>query len=163
MIIVNKNGELYYKNQIYKCALGKNGISENKKEGDGCTPAGTFSLGSLYFRRDRINNIDSNFKAIPIKSNMFWSDHSPSKYYNQLINFRDISCEQLFKENNTYDIFLVINYNYNPILKGKGSAIFMHIAKENLTPTAGCVALKKNCLINLLKQLNINDKIKILL
>ncbi len=163
MIIVNKTGELNYRNKKYQCALGKNGISNTKKEGDGCTPAGIFSLGSLYIRSDRIKQIKCNLNVIPIKKNMYWSDHPSSKYYNQLINFKDKSCESLYKKDNIYDLLIVVNYNLNPIIKGKGSAIFVHIEKNNYSPTEGCIALKKNCLINLLGELSPDEKIKILL
>ena len=137
MITVFRNGELHYKNKVYRCALGKNGIIKEKKEGDGFTPSGIFSLGSLYYRPDRIKKINSFFKPIPIKSNMFWSDYPDSKYYN--------------------------NCNNCLILKNKGSAIFIHLAKKNFSPTAGCIALKKNCLLDILKYLKTTDKIKIVL
>ncbi len=162
MITVFGNGELHHKNKKYKCALGKNGIKKNKKEGDGCTPAGVFSLGPLYYREDRIKRIDSCFKAIPIKKNMFWSDCPESDHYNQLLRFKDISYESLYKEDNTYDIVLVINYNINPAIKNKGSAIFIHLAKKNFLPTAGCIAITKNSFISILKYLSLADKIKII-
>ena len=92
---------------------------------------------------------------------MFWSDNPESNYYNKLIDFNDKTSEVLYKEDNTYDIFLVINYNTKPILKFKGSAIFMHITKGNYEPTKGCIALKKNCFLNILKYLSPKDKIKI--
>jgi L,D-peptidoglycan transpeptidase YkuD (ErfK/YbiS/YcfS/YnhG family) len=163
MITVFRNGELHYKNKVYRCALGKNGIIKEKKEGDGFTPSGIFSLGSLYYRPDRIKKINSFFKPIPIKSNMFWSDYPDSKYYNKLLYYEDTSCERLHRKDNTYDIILVINYNINPIIKNKGSAIFIHLAKKNFSPTAGCIALKKNCLLDILKYLKTTDKIKIVL
>ena len=97
-------------------------------EGDGCTPEGIFSLGPLYYRSDRIKKLKTYFNTIPIEKDMFWSDHPKSKNYNKLIRFRDSSYESLFRKNHTYDIILVINYNISPIIKGKGSAIFIHIA-----------------------------------
>ena len=163
MITVFKNGELHYKNKIYKCALGRNGIKKDKIEGDGCTPEGKFSLGPLYYRSDRIKKFKSCFKLIPIQKNMFWSDYPHSIYYNRLLNFKDTSCENLYKINNTYDLILIINYNTKPIIKHKGSAIFLHLAKKNFPPTSGCVALKKDCFIEILKKLNISEKIKIIL
>ena len=163
MITVFKNGELHYKNKIYKCALGRNGIKKKKIEGDGCTPEGEFSLGPLYYRSDRIKKFKSCFKFIPIQKNMFWSDYPHSVHYNKLLNFKDTSCESLYKTNNTYDLILVIHYNIKPIIKHKGSAIFLHLAKKNFSPTSGCIALKKDCFLNLLKKLNISEKIKIIL
>ncbi|MAH89275.1 MAG: transpeptidase [Pelagibacterales bacterium] len=163
MITVFKNGELHFKNKIYKCALGRNGIRKEKIEGDGYTPEGEFSLGPLYYRSDRIKKFKSCHKFIPIQKNMFWSDYSNGIYYNKLLNFKDISFESLYKINSTYDLILVVNYNTKPIIKNKGSAIFLHIAKKNFSPTSGCIALKKICFIEILKKLNVSDTIKIVL
>ena len=161
MITVYQKGELHFQSKIYKCALGRNGIKKKKQEGDGCTPEGTYSLGPLYYRSDRIEKLKTFFNNIPIEKNMFWSDHPRSEHYNKLIRFKDYSYENLYKENHTYDIILVINYNISPIIKGKGSAIFLHLAKTDFSPTSGCIALKKKCLLEILEKLNINDKIRI--
>ena len=67
MIIVNKRGTLKYKRKIYRCSIGKNGLSNNKIEGDNCSPTGIFTLGKLYVRTDRIKNIKTKFKYVPIK------------------------------------------------------------------------------------------------
>ena len=162
MITVYPKGELHFQNKIYKCAIGRNGIKKKKLEGDGCTPGGTYSLGPLYYRSDRIKKLKTNFDTIPIKKNMFWSDYPHSNYYNKLIEFKDISCESFYKINHTYDIVLVINYNINPIIAGKGSAIFLHLAKRDFSPTSGCIALKKGCLFEILEKLNNTDKINII-
>ena len=93
---------------------------------------------------------------------MGWCDDPRSKKYNKLIYLPfNYGHEKLFKKENTYDIILVLNYNMDPIRKNKGSAIFMHITKGNYEPTKGCIALKKNCLLNILKSLSPKDKIKI--
>ncbi len=161
MIIIYKKGELHFKNKIYKCALGRNGIKKKKLEGDGCTPEGTYSLGPLYYRSDRIKKLKTYFNTVPIEKDMFWSDHPQSEHYNKLVRFKDSSYENLYKKNHTYDIVLVVNYNTFPIVKGKGSAIFLHLAKKDYAPTSGCIALKKKCFFEILEKLNINDKIKI--
>ena len=161
MITVYKKGELHFKNKIYKCAIGRNGVKKKKLEGDGCTPEGTYSLGPLYYRNDRIKKLKTYFNAIPIEKDMFWSDDPKSEYYNKLIRFKDSSYENLYKENHTYDIILVINYNFSPIIKGKGSAIFLHLAKKDFSPTSGCIALKKKCLFEILEKLEFNNRIRI--
>ena len=162
MITVYQSGELHFHNKMYKCALGRNGIKKRKQEGDGCTPEGTYSFGPLYYRSDRIKRLKTYFNPIPIEKDMFWSDYPKSKHYNKLVRFKDSSYENLYKEDHTYDIFLVINYNISPIIKGKGSAIFLHLAKKDFSPTSGCIALKKDCLFRILEKLDINDKIKII-
>ena len=161
MITVYKKGELHFKNKIYKCAIGRNGVKKKKLEGDGCTPEGTYSLGPLYYRNDRIKKLKTYFNAIPIEKDMFWSDDPKSEYYNKLIRFKDSSYENLYKENHTYDIILIINYNIAPTIKEKGSAIFLHLAKKDFSATSGCIALRKKCLFEILEKLDINNKIRI--
>jgi L,D-peptidoglycan transpeptidase YkuD (ErfK/YbiS/YcfS/YnhG family) len=93
---------------------------------------------------------------------MGWCDDIKSKSYNKQIRLPSkLSHEILYRKDNIYDIVCVINYNTNPILKNKGSAIFLHIAKKNYQKTKGCVALKKNHLIKLLSSIKKNTKIKI--
>jgi L,D-peptidoglycan transpeptidase YkuD (ErfK/YbiS/YcfS/YnhG family) len=76
-------------------------------------------------------------------------------------NAKDNIAEYLFKKNNIYDIILILNYNMKPVIKNKGSAIFIHVAKKNYQPTRGCVALKKNDLLKILSKVDNNIKIKI--
>jgi L,D-peptidoglycan transpeptidase YkuD (ErfK/YbiS/YcfS/YnhG family) len=93
---------------------------------------------------------------------MGWCDDVNSKYYNKQIKINDkISHEKLYRNDNVYDIIVVLNYNLNPIIKGKGSAIFLHVAKKNYSKTQGCIALKKNELLNLVSKIRKNTQIKI--
>ena len=93
---------------------------------------------------------------------MGWCDDPQSTKYNKLIKLPSSnSYEKLYKRENIYDIILILDYNMNPIVKGKGSAIFIHIAKKNFKKTEGCVALKKIDLLKILKQLKKNTKVKI--
>ena len=97
-----------------------------------------------------------------IKKNMGWCDDPNSKQYNKLVKLPFFyKHEKLFKKENIYDIVLVLNYNMNPIKKNKGSAIFIHVAKNNFRKTEGCVAIKKQNLIKILKKLNLNSEVKI--
>ena len=162
MIIINKFGLIKYKNFKFRCALGKAGIGEKKREGDNVTPTGTFKIVKIYYRSDRIKKISSKFRAIEITKNMGWCDDPNSKNYNQLINLPSrYGHEKLFKKNNIYDIIVILNYNMKPVIKNKGSAIFIHVAKKNYQPTQGCVALKKNDLLKILSKVDNNIKIKI--
>ena len=162
MIIINKSGYLKYKNFKFKCALGKSGIGRKRKEGDNITPKGTFSVIKIYYRRDRIKKLSSKFKPIKITKKMGWCDDPKSKKYNQLIKLpTKYSHEILYRKENIYDLILVLNYNMKPIIKNKGSAIFIHVAKKNYKKTAGCIALKKVDLINLVKEIKRNTKVHI--
>ena len=159
-ISINKN-YLTYNKLKFKCAIGKKGISYKKKEGDLITPKGQFKIKYILYRKDRVK-ISTKLKKKVIKKNMGWCNDPKSKQYNKLVKLPFIfSHEKLYKNENIYDIILILNYNMNPIKKNKGSAIFIHVAKNNFAKTAGCVAIKKKNLIKLIKEINPNSKIKI--
>ena len=162
MIIVKKSGYLKYKNFKFRCALGKGGIKQKEREGDFITPKGKFKLIKIYYRSDRIKKISSVLKKIKIKKNMGWCDDVSSNYYNKQIKInKKIGHEKLLRKDNLYDIIVVLNYNLDPIIKGKGSAIFLHVAKKNYNKTQGCIALKKNDLLHLVSKIKKNTQIRI--
>jgi L,D-peptidoglycan transpeptidase YkuD (ErfK/YbiS/YcfS/YnhG family) len=162
MIIINKSSYLKYKNFRFRCALGKAGIGKKKKEGDNVTPKGLYKIVKIYYRQDRIKKISSKFKLIKITKNIGWCDDPNSEKYNQIINLpTKYSYEKLYRKDNVYDLILVLNYNMSPVIKNKGSAIFIHITKKKYQPTQGCVAIKKNNLLKLISKINKNIKIKI--
>ena len=161
MIVINKFGYLKYKNLELKCTLGKAGIGIKKREGDNITPKGTYKILNIYYRKDRIKKISSKLRLIAITKQMGWCDDPDSKYYNKLIKLpTEYSHEKFFRKDNIYDLVLVLNYNMKPIIKNKGSAIFIHVAKKN-KKTAGCIALSKMDLITLIKKIDKKTKIKI--
>ena len=160
MIIINKSGYLKYKDIKFKCALGKSGIGKKKIEGDNITPKGTFKIIKIYYRKDKITKINSAFKLIEIKKNMGWCDDPKSKKYNQLIKLPSkYKHEKLFRNDRIYDLILVLDYNMNPTIKNKGSAIFIHIAKNNYCKTEGCIALKREDLIEIVSKIKRDTKI----
>jgi len=161
MNIIIKKRFLLYKDYKFKCSIGKSGIKKNKKEGDNATPKGFFSLGKFYYRADRIKKINTNLSCKKIKKNMGWCNDSKNIKYNQEVNNIKIKkSEKLFRQDYKYDALIVINYNSKPIIKNKGSAIFLHLTK-NYKPTAGCIALKKNDFFKLVASVNKKTKIKI--
>jgi L,D-peptidoglycan transpeptidase YkuD (ErfK/YbiS/YcfS/YnhG family) len=161
MIIV-RNKVLKYKNFLYKCAIGKNGITNNKIEGDKCTPSGIYSIDQIYYRKDKLTLPTIDFQTTPINKNFGWCDDTTSSHYNKFIEFPfSDRAEILFREDEIYNIICVISYNTNPIIKNKGSAIFLHVANTNYSGTAGCLALKQSDLIELLQNINIDTKIHI--
>ena len=163
MIIINKSGYLKYKNLKFRCSLGKAGIGIKKKEGDNLTPKGKFKLIQVFYRADRIKKIKTDLPKKTIARNMGWCDDSTSRFYNKQIKLpTNLGHEKLYRNDNLYDLIAVLNYNTDPIIKNKGSAIFIHIAKKNLTKTKGCVAIKKENLIYLLSKIKKNTQIKII-
>ena len=162
MIIVKKSGYLKYKNLKFHCALGKGGVKKKTMEGDNITPKGIFKIIKIYYRPDKIKKIKTLIKKIKIKKNMGWCDDPNSRFYNKLINLpTKYSHEKFYRNDSLYDLIVVLNYNTNPIVKNKGSAIFMHIAKNSYKKTRGCIALKKEHLIKIISKVNKNTKIKI--
>ena len=147
----------------FKCSIGKSGFTKSKIEGDKKTPIGIFSLGNLYYRKDRHPKPLTKLKCIPIKKNMGWCDDIKfPKKYNRLINIK-YKCrhEKLRRNDHRYDLFIPIKYNFiNPIV-GLGSAIFIHITKD-YKPTAGCIAVSKKDFIIMLKIIKKDTKIKLL-
>jgi len=156
MNIIIKNRYLLYKGYKLKCSIGKLGTTKAKKEGDLGTPKGMFGLGPIYYRKDRIKKIKCKINKKIIKKNMGWCNDSKSSKYNKEIKFPfKYSAEKLYRKDKIYDLFINIKYNLNPILKKKGSAIFLHLTNNVQKPTKGCVAVTKR---NLLKIISLIDK-----
>ena len=145
----------------FKCCIGKNGLKKNKIEGDKCTPKGTFKLGTLYYRKDRVKKPITNLKIKNIKRNMGWCNDSRNKLYNQEIKVnKKIKHEKLFRKDYKYNYLLVIEYNTKKIKPNKGSAIFIHLTK-NFKATAGCIALLEKDFLIMVKLINKKSTIKI--
>ena len=160
-ILINKN-YLTFKNYKAKCAIGKRGIGYKKKEGDLITPIGKHKIKYILYRKDRVKNIQSKLKKIIIQKNMGWCDDPRSNSYNRLITLPSkFGYEKLYKKKNIYDIVLVLDYNMHPIMKNKGSAIFIHISQKNFKKTEGCIAIKKILLLKIIKELKRNSYVKI--
>ena len=162
MNIIIKKNLLLYKDYKLKCSIGKSGITGFKKEGDLATPKGVFKLGLLYYRRDRNKSLKSKLKKRSIMKNMGWCNDIRSKKYNQEIYFPfKYGAEKLYRKDKVYDIFFDIKYNHSPIVKGKGSAIFLHITNKKYRATKGCVAILKKDFLRILPLISKNTKISI--
>jgi len=162
MNIIIKKHLLLYKGYKLKCSIGKSGITNSKKEGDLATPKGIFKLGLLYYRKDRNKSLKSKLKKRTIKKNMGWCDDIRSKKYNQEIRFPfKYGAEKLYRKDKIYDLFINIKYNFSPVIKEKGSAIFLHITDGKYRPTKGCVAIAKKDFLKILPLINNKTKISI--
>ena len=162
-IILKNKYTLQIDDFFFKCAIGKNGISKKKIEGDKKTPKGIFGLEHLYYRKDRIKKPQTLLKCREISQNMGWCDDvTYPKKYNQLVKIENkFNCEKLKRNDSKYDLLIPIKYNFiNPVI-GLGSAIFIHLTKD-YKPTAGCLALSKKDFLIMLKIIKKNTKIKIL-
>ena len=162
MHISLKNKFLYFYNYKIKCSIGKRGLTSKKKEGDSKTPKGRFKFEFLLFRKDRVKKIYSKLKKIEISKNMGWCDDVKSHNYNRLIKFPfNRSAEKLFLKKKIYDLILVINFNRKPIVKNKGSAIFLHLIEKKFKPTKGCIAIKKKDFVKILPLITKKTKLVI--
>ena len=163
MTIFLKNKHTLQMDDFYfKCSIGKKGVARRKKEGDYKTPLGTFTIGDLFYRKDRMSKPKTLLKVKEIKKNMGWCDdvNFPKKY-NQLIKITNkVKHEKLKRKDHKYDLLIPINYNTKKPIVGLGSCIFIHLT-QNYKPTAGCIALRKNDFLIMLKILKKNSRIKI--
>jgi L,D-peptidoglycan transpeptidase YkuD (ErfK/YbiS/YcfS/YnhG family) len=159
MNIIIKKRFLLYKGYKFKCSIGKSGVKKNKIEGDNATPKGIFSLGKFYYRPDRIKKVSTNLSCKKIKKNMGWCNDPRNIKYNKEVNRKKIkNSEKLYRKDYKYNAFIVINYNSRPVIKNKGSAIFLHLTK-NYKTTEGCIAIKQNDFFKLVKIINNKTKI----
>tara|TARA_E500000178_G_C17018017_1_gene753976 strand:+ start:856 stop:1350 length:495 start_codon:yes stop_codon:yes gene_type:complete len=161
-IIIKNKHTLKIDDFEFRCCIGKKGYTTNKKEGDKKTPKGTFKIGDLYFRSDRINKPITSLKCIKIKKEMGWcNDVNFPKKYNKFIKIKkNIKHEKLKRNDYKYNLVIPIKYNYTKPIIGLGSCIFIHLTKD-YKPTAGCVALKEKDFFILLKLIKKNSLIKI--
>ena len=162
MNIIIKKHLLLYRGYKLKCSIGKSGIANSKKEGDLATPRGVFKLGFLYYRNDRNKSLKSKLKKKVIRKNMGWCNDSKCKKYNQEIYLPSkYGTEKLYRKDKIYDILINIKYNHYPIIKGKGSAIFLHLTNIKYKPTKGCITILKKDFLKILPLINRNTKISI--
>ena len=145
----------------FKCSIGKKGFVENKVEGDKKTPLGTYKLGKLYYRKDRLLKPETSIPTRVIKRNYGWCNDPKSKFYNkEYILNKKICGEKLYRKDYKYNYFIEIKYNSKKVIPGKGSAIFLHLTKD-YKPTVGCIAVDLNAMLIILKLVNKNSTIKI--
>lgn len=147
-------GVLEYGPFRWPCALGRGGIKSRKREGDGATPRGKFALLGGRYRLDRFQRLAAPLPLLPIKPLDGWCDAPGDRNYNRPVRHPYLaSAEQLWREDGLYDVLVVLDYNIRPRGRGRGSAIFLHVAREGFEPTEGCVALRKRDLRLLLQRL----------
>jgi len=160
-ISVNPSGYIEFYAQRMRCALGRGGLRNNKREGDGATPIGHHKLGRVFYRPDRCDHPPATgLTTHTITPDLGWCDDPEHADYNRLITLpHSAHHETLWRDDHVYDVIVEILYNINPIKAGLGSAIFMHVAKPDYSPTEGCIALKYEDLLSLLQLCNEGDAV----
>src|SRR3954467_9026337 len=129
-------------------ALGRGGIKANKREGDGGTPRGTFRPRQLWWRADRHPRPRTFLPIRPIRPGDAWWEDPADRHYNQPVRLaRGQGGDRLRREDDLYDFIIEIDHNTAPRISGRGSAVFLHLARKNFSPTAGCVSMTSGAML----------------
>ncbi|GJD93931.1 L,D-transpeptidase family protein [Methylobacterium iners] len=157
-------GQLIVGGSVIACALGRSGLTQVKREGDGASPRGRFRLRGGAYRPDKFGTRPAT--ALPLRPTQpgdGWCDDAGDRRYNRPITLPapGISAERLWREDGLYDLVIDLDYNRGPIRRGWGSAIFLHVARPGYAPTEGCVALKRADLARLLRRLGPRTRLAI--
>ena len=143
-------------------ALGRSGIKADKREGDGGTPRGRFHPLRLWWRADRLPRPRTLLPVRRIGRNDAWCEDPNDRHYNRPVRLeRGRSGDRLRREDRLYDFIVEIDHNSSPRIAGRGSAVFLHLARENFAPTAGCVSMTPSAMLRLLRRLGPRTKIVI--
>jgi L,D-peptidoglycan transpeptidase YkuD (ErfK/YbiS/YcfS/YnhG family) len=135
----------------FRCALGRNGVSRQKREGDYTTPAGSWPFRQLLYRADRLRRPLTPLPLRRLDPADGWSDQPDDLQYNRLVKLpRAAHAEQLWRNDHVYDLIVPVGYNDDPVAPGAGSAVFIHVARPTFSPTAGCVAFAIQDLLTIL-------------
>jgi L,D-peptidoglycan transpeptidase YkuD (ErfK/YbiS/YcfS/YnhG family) len=148
--------------QTIPVALGRGGIRANKREGDGGTPKGTFRPRQLWWRADRHPRPATFLPVRAIGPDDAWCEDPADRHYNQPVRLKSKQGgDRLKRDDHLYDFIVEIDHNTRPRIAGRGSAIFLHLARPNFSPTSGCVSMTKGAMLRLLKRLGPETKIVI--
>jgi L,D-peptidoglycan transpeptidase YkuD (ErfK/YbiS/YcfS/YnhG family) len=148
--------------QIIKVALGSSGIRANKREGDGGTPKGTFRPRRLWWRADRHPRPRTHLPVRAIGPEDAWCEDPADRHYNQPVRPKSKQRgDRLRRDDHLYDFIIEIDHNTKPRIAGRGSAVFLHLARHDFSPTAGCVSMTKGAMLRLLKRLGPETRIVI--
>jgi L,D-peptidoglycan transpeptidase YkuD (ErfK/YbiS/YcfS/YnhG family) len=143
-LVVTADGRCSFKDRTFACVLGAGGIVVDKKEGDGGTPAGRWPLRRLLFRPDRGAPPQGILPLAAIAPDDGWCDDAGDPAYNHPVKLPfDASHEVMWRADHLYDLVVVVGHNDSPPVAGAGSAIFLHLARPDRGPTAGCVAFSR--------------------
>jgi L,D-peptidoglycan transpeptidase YkuD (ErfK/YbiS/YcfS/YnhG family) len=149
--LVHPDGRLVVGGLVFRAALGRGGVRSDKREGDGATPTGLLPLRRVFYRADRVPSPECVVPAEPTVPTDGWCDDPSHADYNRLVRLpHEASCEELWRQDAVYDLIGVLGWNDAPVQRGRGSAIFLHVARPDYAPTEGCIALAMGDLRRLL-------------
>jgi L,D-peptidoglycan transpeptidase YkuD (ErfK/YbiS/YcfS/YnhG family) len=161
-LVVRSGGDADWAGRRMRCALGRGGVAAEKREGDGASPSGPWPMRAVLFRRDRLGEIATALPKRALERDDGWCDDPADPRYNRNVRLPyPARCEGLWRADGLYDIVVPLGYNDDPVVPGAGSAIFLHVAGPDFTPTAGCVALALSDLLAVLGAAQPGAKVRI--
>jgi L,D-peptidoglycan transpeptidase YkuD (ErfK/YbiS/YcfS/YnhG family) len=162
-LLVGSRCEASWAARRLRCAIGRGGVVRDKREGDGASPAGVFAMREALFRRDRLGALATALPARALELEDGWCDDPADPAYNKRVRLPyPARCERLWRADRLYDIVVPLGYNDDPVVRGAGSAIFLHVARPDFAPTAGCVALALGDLLAVLEAARPGARVRIL-
>lgn len=146
----------------WRCAIGRGGVRRHKREGDGATPVGAWSLRRLLYRPDRLSPPETALPSAPLAPDDGWCDDPADPQYNRPVRFPfAASHERLWRDDEIYDLLVVLAHNDDPLRPDAGSAIFLHVARPDYGPTEGCVALARDDLLRYLREATTGSRVRV--
>ena len=146
----------------WRCAIGPAGVSADKREGDGATPVGCFQLRRVLYRPDRVARPETVLPVAPLAPEDGWCDDPDDAAYNRPVRLPYAAGhERLWRDDRIYDLIVILGHNDDPPVAGRGSAIFLHVARPDYGPTAGCVALALADLLTLLREADPEARVRV--
>jgi len=162
--IARADGSFFGMDFTCQCALGVGGVigADLKREGDGASPIGIWQTRRLFFRPDRMAPPATRLPMVPLRAHDGWCDAPDDPLYNRPVALPyPASAEKLWRADHVYNLIVELGYNDDPVIQGKGSAIFLHLAREAYQPTEGCIALNETDLRTVLRFLTPDSRIEI--
>ena len=150
-LVLQPPGILRWQGRRFACAVGAGGVRTDKREGDGATPAGRFPLRRVLYRPDRLAPPRTVLPVAAIGPQDGWCDDPGHPLYNRPLRLpHEARHEALWRADHVYDLIVVLGHNDAPVVPGAGSAVFLHVARPDYAPTAGCVAVALGDLLTIL-------------
>ncbi len=159
-LLVTGRDAAWWRGRRLRCAIGHGAFAADKREGDGATPIGAWPMRRLLWRPDRLPRVETALPAEPVEPDSGWCDAPGDPAYNLPVRLPyGASAESLWREDHVYDLIVPLGYNDAPIVPGRGSAIFLHVARPDFSPTEGCVALALEDLLSVLAEARLPSRV----